>query len=145
MLEALGAPALPARQLLREPVGEPACGRDADLLALDVGDGLRPVVEHGEHDRIGRVRHGGDADLRRALRDHRQLRARADGDIERAGGDRLLHARAAAEIGGFHVEPVLLEDADLDADVDRHELEGARLRLADADLGLGLRRSAPAP
>jgi hypothetical protein len=34
---------------------------------------------------------------------------------------------------------MLLEDADLEPDIDRNELEGAGLRLADADLGLGLR------
>ena len=35
---------------------------------------------------------------------------------------------------------VLLEDAGLDADLQRHELEGARLRLADPHLRLRQRR-----
>ena len=137
--EAFRPPALAARELLREPVGEAAAGRDADPLALEIGDGVRAVVEHGEHDRVGRVGERRDGGLGRALDDHGQLRPRPDGKIERAGGQRLLHARAAAEVGGFNVETMLLENADLESDVDRNELEGAGLRFADADLGLGLR------
>ena len=60
---------------------------------------------------------------------------RADRDVERTGGERLLHPRPAAEIDRLHVEAVLLEDAGLDADIDRRELEGRGLRLADPDLG----------
>src|SRR5262249_48999902 len=42
-----------------------------------------------------------------------------------------------AEIADLGVDPVLLEDAGLDADIGRHEREGLRLRLAEADLDVG--------
>ncbi len=54
--------------------------------------------------------------------------------------DRLLHPRAAAEADHLDVDAVLAEDAGLDADLQRHELERAGLRLADPHLGLRLRR-----
>ena len=41
------------------------------------------ILRHREHDRIGRVGHGGDADLRRALGDEGELRPGADADIDR--------------------------------------------------------------
>ena len=61
-----------------------------------------------------------------------------------AGRQRLLHARAAAETDHLDVDAVLLEDAGLDADLQRHELERAGLRLADPHLGLRLRGGASA-
>src|SRR5215467_612065 len=67
-LEAVVAPALLARQLLGEPIGQRARGRDADGAALEVVLGLhRSVLEHDQHDGAGRVGERRNAEHRRAL------------------------------------------------------------------------------
>src|SRR5262245_15538727 len=77
------------------------------------------------------MRYRGDADLRRAFGDERKLGPGANADVDRVGGDRLLHARATAEADHLEVDAVLVEDAGLGADLERYELECSGLRLAD--------------
>jgi hypothetical protein len=79
-------------------VGQGPITRDADGLALEVLSALDcRVLRHRQHHRIGRIGHGGDADLRRALGDEGELRPGADADIDGIRRERLLHAGAAAE------------------------------------------------
>ena len=130
-----------ARKLLAQPVGQRPIARDADGLALEILGGLdRRILEHREHDRVGRVGHGGDAELRCALGDEGKLGAGADADIDRLRRERLLYAGAAAEADDLEIDLVLPEDPRLDADLERYELEGAHLRLADPHLRLRQRR-----
>src|SRR5215208_7213070 len=79
------------------------------------------------------------ADLGRSLGDEGKLGPRTDADVDGARGDRLLHARAAAEADHLEIDAVFLEDAALAVDLQRHELECSRLRLPDPNLGLRLR------
>ena len=98
------------------------------------------VLRHREHDRIGRVGHGGDAELRCALGDEGKLGAGANADIDGLRRERLLYPGAAAEADDLEIDLVLLEDPRLDADLEWHELEGAHLWLADPHLRLRQRR-----
>jgi hypothetical protein len=68
------------------------------------------------------------------------LGAGAEADIDAAGNDRLRQLAAAGEVGDFEREPVLLEDADLVADMDRQERGRGRIGLADRDRILGANR-----
>ena len=91
----------------------------------------RRVLGYRENDGVRRVRDGRDADLRRALGDEGELRPGADADVDRVGGDCLLHARTAAEADHFEIYVVLVEYAGLGADLERHELKRPGLWLTD--------------
>ena len=83
------------------------------------------------------LRHAGHGEhrLRRHALDHeRHAGPAADADVDGVGGQPLLHPGVAAEGRDIELEPVLGEDADLHADVDRGEGPGERHRLADAQL-----------
>src|SRR5262249_40234333 len=58
-VDAVGAPALPARGLADEPIGQRAGSRDADGLALELDDGLGPVRPHHDREQERGAGHGG--------------------------------------------------------------------------------------
>ena len=140
VIEAVRPPALQDRELAHEPFGliaDRCAGHD---FAFEVGDGLVwRVGPGGEGDAERRAGGFGDREDRRALGDERHARAAADRHIDRASAVSLLLLGVAEEARDFDLEPVLGEDAFLDAEIDRRELEQARERLAETDFVLCLR------
>ena len=127
------APALLPRQFADQPIRQRAGSGDADALALEVGHAPDRRFRRNQQREIGGCPvHGRDADRRRALDAEAEPRARAEPDIETAGGQRLLHLRIAAEARDRDVEPFAREDLGLDADLGRGEGERVGHRLADA-------------
>ena len=131
-LDPVRAPSLGTRQLHRQPIGQRARGRDADLLALEIIRALdRSVLEHDQHDGVRRVGERGHGLHWRALDDGGESRAAAERNVDAVGGQRLHHLGVAAEGANLDVKATLLEDAGLDTDVGRHEGELVGLGLAD--------------
>src|SRR6185312_11500995 len=130
------------RELPYQPFRHAAGRGDRDGLALEIGDSLdRTVLGDDQRHHQRRSRHRGDTELRRALGDKAQRRARTQTDIDRFRGKRLLQLGGAAEIEALHLDAVLGENAFLDADIERHEGEHFALRLADTQR-IGLRNRA---
>ena len=134
-LDAVRAPALPVRGLADQPVGQRARGRDADLLALEIGRGLRPVGPRDDRHQQRRAGHGGDRLDRRALGDegHAPVPSRAAMSIEPAAAACCMRASPANAIDSTS-RPFLAKIPVLDADLDRRERERFGDRLADAEL-----------
>ena len=140
-LDAVRPPALAIGEAPRQPVGQRACGRHADALALEVIDGLdRPVLHHDERHVARLARHGGDGDGRHALGRIAHARARAEADVDRAGGERLLQLAIASENGNLGINAEGGEDALFLGHIGAGEGEGRANRLADAQLRGGKRR-----
>ena len=126
VVEAVRSPALQDRELAHGPFGLIADGRAAHDLALEVGDGfVRRVGPGGEGDAERRAGGFRDRQDRRAFGDERHAGAPADAHIDRAGGESLLLLGVAEKIDDFDVEAALGEEAFLDTEIDRRELEKA--------------------
>src|SRR5262245_23488936 len=136
-LDAFRTPSLLLRQFARQPFGQRAEGGDADALAFEIRDGTdRRAGEHGERQVCRRPVHGGDADRGHALGAEAQTGAGADRDVDRAGGERLLHLRIAAKGGHRQIDVFLLPGLGVDADLGRAESEGVGDGFPEPDLVL---------
>ena len=102
----------------------------------------RAAGQHAECDAERRPRLFRDTEDRRAFGDEGHARARANAEIDRAGGKSLLQLGVPGESRNFDVEPVFFEDAFLHADIDRRELEERGEALAEAQRLTGVRRHA---
>ncbi len=133
------APALRLVEPVDHPFRQRSRGRDADLLALEIGH-IREarIIAGNEAHELGRSGDHCDADHRRALGDEAHVGAAADRDVDAAGDQRLLLLRAAGEVELCDVEPLGFEKALVHADIERHKAELLRHHLADAQR-LGVR------
>ena len=133
--DAGSTPALEVGDPLADPVGQRADGGDAELQALEIVHrlGRRVVTDHHRHVLRHAVHHGHR--LGRDAFDHEgHAGAAADADVGAVGGQGLLQLGVAGRGRSLDLQPVLGEDAGLDADVERREGPGERHRLDDADL-----------
>ncbi len=104
-------PEIPLQDGGHDGVGSAADRRDAELLALEVGDGLDRRAVLGDQRRLGDL--GGEDDLdRRALDAEREGAARRRGkrDVNRLGEDRLGRSVHVGEADVFGDQPLLLHE-----------------------------------
>ena len=145
-IDAVGSPALVARQLARRPFGEGADTRDADFAAFEVGDRFhRPVRTGDQHQPVRPTGIGRDSDDRRSLGDGRHFRPTAEADIDRVGDEGLLLLRGAGKGDDFDIDAVPLEEAFRHADIGRGEIDRLGLGFADTQrlIGTGRKRRDP--